>query len=162
MPIREKAATRTWTAGALIVACALGVTHAAFSFYWATGGEALAWSLGTDLVDRFRGREWLLVPIGVTKLSAAVAPVILARADWPLRTMTRPVCWAAAGILVGWGGLNTVVAHLVLLGAIQPEGGFDRAGMIGHAYLWDPLFLVWGIALAMGLVASRKQTKRGI
>ncbi len=27
--------------------------------------------------------------------------------------------------------------------------------MIGHAYLWDPLFLAWGVALAIGLFASR-------
>lgn len=58
-------------------------------------------------------------------------------------------------LLVGWGGLNTAVANLVLLGIIQPESGFDRAGMVGHAYLWDPLFLAWGMALAMGLIASR-------
>lgn len=27
--------------------------------------------------------------------------------------------------------------------------------MIGHAYLWDPLFLDWGAALMIGLLASR-------
>lgn len=38
-----------------------------------------------------------------------------------------------------WGGLNTAVGNLVLAGVIQPDSGFDRPGMIGHAYLWDPL-----------------------
>lgn len=47
------------------------------------------------------------------------------------------------------------MGNLVLAGVIRPESGFDRAGMIGHAYLWDPLFLAWGAALALGLIASR-------
>ena len=70
--------------------------HAGFGLYWAAGGSWLVWSLGTDLVEQFRGREWLLAPIG-------------------------------------WGGLNTAVANLVLAGLIRPDDGFDRPGMIGHA-----------------------------
>ena len=54
-----------------------------------------------------------------------------------------------------WGGLNTIVGNLVLAGAIVPEGGFDRTGMIGHAFLWDPLFAVWGLALAVALARRR-------
>lgn len=141
--------------GALVAASVLGATHAAFSFYWAAGGTLLVWSLGTDLVDSFSGREWLLAPIGAVKLIAALAPLVLARAGWPARTVTRSVCWLGAVILLGWGGLNTAVANLVLLGVIRPESGFDRAGMIGHAYLWDPLFLAWGVALTVGLFTSR-------
>ncbi len=66
--------------GALVTASVLGATHAAFSFYWATGGTLLVWSLGTDLVDSFTGREWLLAPIGAVKLIAALAALVLARA----------------------------------------------------------------------------------
>lgn len=55
-----------------------------------------------------------------------------------------------------WGGLNTAVGNLVLAGVIRPESGFDQPGMIGHAYLWDPLFLVWGVAVTIGLLASRR------
>jgi len=39
-------------------------------------------------------------------------------------------------------GANTVVAALVLAGGIDPDGGYDRRAMIGHAFLWDPLFLI--------------------
>lgn len=154
MPIRGTSATDKRTYRALIAASALGAIHAAFSLYWAAGGEVLAWSVGADLIERFRGREWLLAPIGAVKLIAALAPLALARAGWPLRRLTRSACWTGALVLVGWGGLNAVVAHLVLAGAIRPESGFDRAGMIGHAYLWDPLFLAWGVALAVGLMSS--------
>ena len=37
-------------------------------------------------------------------------------------------------VLVIWEGLNTVVANLVLADIIQPTSGFDRPGMVGHAY----------------------------
>lgn len=162
MPIARTPATDPRTHRALIAASVFGGIHAAFSLYWAAGGEVLAWSLGTDLLGRFRGREWLLAPIGTIKLAAALAPLMLARAGWPLRRLTRSACWAGAIVLVGWGGVNTVVTQLVLAGTIGPESGFDRAGMVGHAYLWDPLFLAWGAALAMGLIASRKRsTKAG-
>ena len=64
-------------------------------------------------------------------------------------------------MLVAWGGLNTVVGNLVLAGAIVPDGGFDRPGMVGHAFLWDPLFLAWGLALAVGLWGSRGEGQAG-
>jgi hypothetical protein len=48
-----------------------------------------------------------------------------------------------------------VVGNLVLVGAIRPTAGYDRLGMIGHAFMWDPLFLVWGVALAVGMAKTR-------
>lgn len=65
------------------------------------------------------------------------------------------MCWLGAALLLAWGGVNTVVGNLVLGGVITSTDGFDQAGMIGHAYLWDPLFLAWGIALVGGLITSR-------
>ncbi|WP_235531315.1 hypothetical protein [Phycicoccus sp. Soil748] len=46
-----------------------------------------------------------------------------------------------------------MVANLVLVGAIHPSSGFDRPGMVGHAWLWDPLFLLWGASVVLGLRA---------
>ena len=126
--------------------------HAAFSLYWASGATLLVWSLGSNLVESFRGREWLLAPIGAVKLIAAVGPLVLARSGWPAGRVTRSACWLGALLLMIWGGLNTAVGNLVLAGVIRPESGFDQPGMIGHAYLWDPLFLAWGAALAIGLI----------
>lgn len=57
-------------------------------------------------------------------------------------------------MLVLWGGLNTVVGNLVLAGLLQPADGYDYPGMLGHAYLWDPLFLLWGLALVAGLLST--------
>jgi hypothetical protein len=139
----------------LVLAGVLGAIHAAFSFYWAAGGSLLLWSLGDRLVQSFQGMEWLLLPIGALKLVGALAPLVLAGYDWPAPRLTRLVCWLGAVLLIGWGGVNTVAANLVLAGAIGDGGDFDRRGMIGHAYLWDPLFLAWGVALATNLFVSR-------
>lgn len=144
-----------------MVAAALGGIHAGFSLYWAVGGTALVWSLGSDLAASFQGREWLLAPIGALKLLAAVVPLALAFWRWPARRLTRSACWFGAAVLIIWGGLNTVVANLVLTGAIQPQPDLDRPGMIGHAWLWDPLFLAWGAAVAIGLHTTRRRAHNG-
>jgi hypothetical protein len=69
----------------------------------------------------------------------------------------RVVSWAGAVLLILWGGVNTVTGNLVLSGIVEPDGGYDRDGMVGHAWLWDPLFLVWGAALAVGLWRTRRR-----
>lgn len=134
----------------LLVAAVLGTIHAAFSLYWSTGGEWLAWSLGSSLRASFRGSEWVLAPVGLAKLAASLVPVALARWGWPGRRVTRLTCWSLALTLIAWGGANTVVGNFVLAGVIRSPG-YDRPGMVGHAWLWDPLFLAWGVSLAVGL-----------
>ena len=47
----------------------------------------------------------------------------------------RVSCWLGALLLMIWVGLNTAVGNLVLAGVIRPESGFDRSGMVGHAFL---------------------------
>jgi hypothetical protein len=158
MTMSGVASTSGLVPGGFVAASTFGVIHAGFSFYWAAGGTLLVSSLGTGLVESFRGREWLLAPVGAVKLVAAVAPLALVRSGWPARRVTRRTCWLGALLLIGWGGLNTVVGNLVLANVIQPKSGFDRPGMIGHAYLWDPLFLAWGAALMIGLLPSRGRT----
>lgn len=142
-----------------VVAGVMGTIHAGFSLYWAVGGTWLLWSLGSGLLETFKGREWVLIPVGVIKLVAAASPLVLSRWDWPARQLTRTACWLGAVVLILWGGLNTVIGNLVLTGIIQPESGYDRPGMVGHAWLWEPLFLAWGIALVIGLAVTRKQDR---
>ena len=143
--------------GGFIAAAVFGGIHAGFSLYWSAGGTWLIWSLGGSLVEAFQGREWVLAPVGMVKLVAAAAPLGLAARGCPRRRLTRSACWLGAALLIAWGGTNTVVGSLVLGGILQPGSGYDRPGMIGHAWLWDPLFLAWGAALAFGLWASRRR-----
>lgn len=82
---------------------------------------------------------------------AAGAGLLHARA----RRWIRTVSWPGAIVLVAYGGANTIVAAAVLGGIVRPAGGYDPAAMVGHALLWDPLFLLWGLALASGLALTR-------
>lgn len=146
--------------GWLVLAALAGTVHALFSLYWAIGGDWLLETLGERIVTTFADMRWVLLPVGLVKLVAALAPLWFDRRGWPLRPLTRGLAWLGAVVLVVWGGLNTVVGQLVLAGAIRPDGGFDRPGMIGHAWLWDPLFLVWGLALLVHLAATRRRRGR--
>jgi len=143
--------------GGFIAAAVLGAVHAAFSIYWAQGGTWLVWSLGSSLLETFEGRQWVLFPVGVVKLIAAVAPLVLAHRGRPGRRLMHAACWLGAGVLIVWGGVNAVVGNLVLAGVIRPESGYDHPGMVGHAYLWDPLFLAWGVAVALGMFHSQRR-----
>ena len=140
---------------ALLVAGAAGTLHALVSLYWAVGGTWLLETLGARVLEAFAGLELVLLPVAAVKLTGAWLPLVLHRHGWPHARLWRTACWAGAAVLTAWGGSNTVVGHLVLAGVVRPEGGYDRAAMIGHAWLWDPLFLLWGLALATGLWLSR-------
>jgi hypothetical protein len=133
----------------------LGGVHAGMSLYWGLGGRWLLPTLGDRLVSQFANLAWALVPLALLKAAGAVLPLLLDDRGWPGRAWTRCAVWAGAAVLVAWGGANTVVGHLVLSGVIRPEGGYDHAGMVGHAWLWDPLFLLWGAALSAGMRATR-------
>jgi len=136
------------------VAAIPGLVHSAISAYWMVGGTWLLETVGTSLVAVFAGRLWLLAPVVVVKAVVALGPLWLDRRGWPWPRITRAVTWLAAVVLVVWGGANCVLANLVLAGVLG-DGPQDRAAMIGHAWLWDPLFLIWGLLLLLGLRRSR-------
>lgn len=135
------------------------MVHAGFSLYWALGGRWLLATVGQWAVD-LSGRAPLaagaaLGLVALVKLSAAVIPVAVAYDRIPGRRVWRAVSWAGGLLLVFYGGINAVVSNVVLLGVVQPEGGYDRQAMQGHAFLWDPLFALWGGALVLSLWLTR-------
>ena len=148
--------TRGRTAFAIAAIC--GLVHATVSAYWAAGGTTLLATLGGTILAAVGDRTWLLWPVAAVKALVAVLPLLFERSGWP--PLTRTLGWLAGAVLVTWGGLNTVVGNLVLSGTISPAGGYDRQAMIGHAWLWDPLFLIWGLALLTGLWLTRVPDRR--
>lgn len=142
---------------ALLVAAVFGTVHAAFSFYWAAGGTWLLATVGQRLVESFAGSMWILAVVGVLKLLAAILPLYFLRAGWPWPLLTRGVCWLGGAGLIVWGGVNMVSAQLVLAGIVPRGAEFDLRGMVGHAWLWDPLFLAWGVALLAALLITRRR-----
>lgn len=142
------------------IAAIAGVLHGLFSLYWATGGNWLVSTLGTQLTETFDGKRWLLYPVAAAKIAGALLPLYWTLRGWPAQRFWYWLCWVGAAGLIIWGGINTVTGNLVLSGLVKPAGGYDRDGMIGHAWLWDPLFLVWGITLAVGLYLGRRTAGR--
>jgi uncharacterized protein DUF3995 len=138
-------------------AAALGTVHALASLYWALGGEALVETVGAWALAWRRESPvavgLVLAAIAAAKLAGAWVPWVAARRGGP-RGALRMLCWAGAALLVAYGLSNTVVANLALTGALGPVD--EPVAMQGHAWLWDPLFLAWGLALAVGLWRTRR------
>lgn len=64
--------------------------------------------------------------------------------------------WVALFLGLGHAAFNSVVAITVLTGTIRPEGEYDRKAMIGHAFIWDPWFFAWGLALVIFLALTSR------
>jgi len=147
------------------VAGVVGVLHAAASLYWALGGQWLLATVGQWAVDLSAeapvAAGTALGVIALVKFLAAAIPIGVAYGRVPGARFWRAVSWTGGLLLVAYGGLNTVVSAAVLAGWIRPEGGYDAEAMRGHAYLWDPLFCVWGTALLLSLWLSRNRSAGG-
>ena len=144
------------------LAAGFGAVHAAFSVYWALGGTRLLATVGQWAV-RLSEEEPFLAGAGLgfvalVKLGGVAVPVGVeyGRIGW--RRMWRALCWIGGVGLIVYGGINIVASGSVLAGLIDVEGGYDSAAMIGHALLWDPLFLLWGCALVAWLALSRDRS----
>ena len=143
------------------VAAAAGTVHAGFSLYWALGGQWLLPTVGKWAVELSveapLGAGLALGAVAAGKLLGAGIPVGVAygRVPWP--RFWRSVAWAGGSCLVMYGGVNVVVSSAVLAGLIRPAGGYDVEAMMGHAWLWDPLFFIWGAALVLSLWYSQRR-----
>lgn len=143
----------------LMGAAAAGFVHAGFSLYWALGGRWLLPTVGQWAVAYAReapvAASLVLIIVAAVKCAVAIFPVLASQRKLARPGAWRALAWLAAIVLTGYGAANSIVAWLVLGRVLRPEGGFDRQAMIGHAYLWYPLFLVWGLLLGAGLLAGR-------
>jgi hypothetical protein len=133
--------------------------HAAFSLYWALGGDWLLNTVGAWAVDLVRSAPLLsalaLVVVAIVKFAAATFPLLVYHERLPWRRFWRVASGVGSVVLIVYGALNTVVAWAVLMGILTSSDGYDHAALLGHAALWDPLFLIWGGLLAAGLRLTR-------
>ena len=138
------------------------MVHAGFSLYWAFGGQWLLSTVGQWAVQLSAGAPLeaglALGGIAVGKILAAGIPLAVAYDRLCWRIFWRAVSWAGGLVLVAYGGLNTLVSGAVLAGVIRPQDGYDPIAMIGHTWLWDPLFFFWGAALVLSLWYSRRRS----
>jgi Protein of unknown function (DUF3995) len=162
-----RSSARDAPASAVAAVCAalvLGVLYAAVSAYWASGGTALLDTVGGAFERAGRtGGAGLIAVVWVTvglKLLAAGLGFVAVVERPPLaaaqRRFVRRLAWAAAVILVLYGGVLSITGWLVQLGLVPAGAHADHRALRWHAYLWDPWFLVWGLLLATGLVRLRQ------
>lgn len=146
---------------ALELAAAAGLVHAFASLYWAAGGRWQLESVGqwaVHLADEYPVVTGLaLAALAGFKAVAAAAPLVNERRrNNRFYTPIRLISWVGACLLVVWGGVSAVSAWTVLSGLITPAGGYHRETMLGHGLVWDPLFVIWGVALIVGLARTHR------
>ncbi|MBO3142837.1 DUF3995 domain-containing protein [Dermatophilus congolensis] len=138
-----------------VAAACAGLLHAAASLYWALGGTWLLDTVGQFAVDMVKSGDTstthMLWAVTIVKVAGAIVPLI-DHARPPARRWVRIVSVLGIITLLLWGGAGMIGAWISL--ATGASAGSDRA-LVGHAYLWDPLFVIWGLCLAGALFASR-------
>ncbi|GAA5532129.1 hypothetical protein Dalu01_00507 [Deinococcus aluminii] len=141
------------------IACLLGLIHAAFSLYWAGGGRWLLNTVGQWAVELARQSPqqaaWFLLLIALLKAAAAIIPLLNAQGRMPWPKLWRAISWVGSVFLMLYGGVNTLTAWAVLAGVVR-VASFDRASLLGHGALWDPLFFLWGLFLTLHLLQTRR------
>ena len=146
--------------GFLWTALILGLVHAFWSFYWAFGGSWMLdtvgqWAVVSQLTQPVQP-FFVLLGIGLVKTAAAVIPVAVEYGKLGGRRFWRLISWKGGVGLVIYGGLYAATAMAVLTGLVAAGGDYNKPVMLGHALLWDPLFLFWGLSLVLSLILTRR------
>lgn len=143
---------------AFLTAATLGTLHAASSIYWAFGGNWLLETVGQWAVEAAQDRSfWVfagLLATGVLKLAVAWIPLLAQTGLLAGRRFWRLLGWFAGPALALYGGANAIAGTSVLVGWIDSDVT-DHDGMIGHAFIWGPLFALCSLALTTALLLSR-------
>jgi Protein of unknown function (DUF3995) len=147
------------------IAAALGVAYALISAYWALGGTGLLSTVGGSIEHDAR-TGGLLVTAGLwvvvlVKLVAAALPVFVVRSfGRPRRErVARRLVVFEAVVLTLYGFALTATGVLVQLGVISRGAHADNRALAWHAFLWDPWFLIWGLAVLASLRLRRASAR---
>ncbi|TDM07502.1 DUF3995 domain-containing protein [Macrococcus lamae] len=138
---------------ACIVFLIAGTLHSLATFYWSYGGELGLATVGEwtfKLKQQYGNRILIgLFFLGLFKLAATWLPAILYKKE--VKAL-RLISYAGAVILIVHGGGNTIVGWLKFLNIIPRKNTLSE---IGQAFIWDPLFLIWGCSLLLFLLSTR-------
>ncbi len=134
----------------------VGLLHAIPSLYWAVGGSALVGTVGEWAPEWRRDSPGQVTAVlFAVKVCGALVPLVNHLHPLPAQRLWRVIAWAGSGLLVLYGRANTLVAWLALAGWVGVAGDQDRTALLGHAFLWDPLFALWGVLLGLALWHTR-------
>lgn len=135
----------------------LGLGHASVSAYWALGGTFGLATAGGELAGLSRDRAPGVVAVlgavvGLQLFTASLGLVVTG--DRERNLGLRALVLAAAVVLILYGGVLTAGQALLAAGVIPASPDLDRTAFYGHLFLWDPWFLLWGVALWMAVRGS--------
>ena len=146
----------------LVAAGVLGLVHGAFSLAWAFGAQVLidtvpGWAVQWRTQAPLQA-GLILAAIALAKFAFAAAPVANEYGKLPgSRQGWRWIFVVGAALLTLYGAVNTVGAWIgLIVGSDAP-----RAAVLGHAVLWDPLFVAWGACALIGLRAATLDARAG-
>jgi hypothetical protein len=130
-----------------------GSLHSLATFYWAFDGELGLETVGYWTIEfkQNYGVEFLIILffVGLLKLTATWTPIILLFKE---NILINIMSYIGGSFLIVYGGLNSISGWLKILGIIP----FDfKLSIIGQAFIWDPLFLLWGLGLLIFLKSNR-------
>lgn len=155
---------RRWGRASALAAAVLGLASAAISGYWAAGGTALLDTIGGQIEQWGRQPDGAVTAalwaIAILKAGVALAAPVIAGIPrslplWTRSRVPRLLSWVAACVLTGYGAVLTTAGLLVLTSVIPSEAPSDPKALAWHAYLWDPWFLLWGLAFGSCLLLTR-------
>lgn len=137
-------------------AAAVAAFSAVVSLYWSFGGTIGIRSVGGQIADLAQSATAqataLALAAAVLKLLGVGFALVVA-GRWRLRLRPRWILvagWAAAAVLTVYGAANMIGAALVLTGVVHAPGA-DRYALAWHLWLWDLLFLLWGVFLGVAV-----------
>jgi hypothetical protein len=149
------------------VAAALGLAYAMVSAYWASGGTVLLDTVGGSLERAGRTGDAVVIlglwAVVVLKLIAAALPAwaITPPTSGRVKFAVWRLALIEATVLTGYGFVLTAAGLLVHFGVISSGARADRRALAWHAFVWDPWFLIWGLAVAAAIHQARRARSSG-
>jgi hypothetical protein len=136
---------RSWWPGA--VAIVTGGASALLSLYWTVGGTALLDTVGgyAERLADAGGARALLVGVAVVAAKVTLVAVAAVLASGGGSSSVRRLGLVAGALLTVYGAGLTAVGLLALAGVFGTVA--DPHALAWHALLWDPWFILWGVAL---------------
>lgn len=149
---------------AAYAACAWALVFAAINAYWGLGGTVGLGTLGPAIAELARD-PWFVAlgvwGVGVLKVLAGLLALALVR-PWGRRLPRRLLLVAAWGLGAGmslYGGALLVQHGLMLAGVIRIPAGLGWTATVWHIVLWDPWWLLGGVAFAVAARRFRRASR---
>lgn len=137
------------------LAAALGLLFAVPSVYWGLGGTGLLDTLGGTIEERALAGDRVMIAAtwvaAIGKVIGGLIPLALVQ-PWGQRLprrLLRLAAWLVAGGLILYGAVQTLAIGLVYFDVLQPAEPLEARALRWRLFLWEPWFLVWGLAIGL-------------